>query len=63
MTARTGEKAKKTADYQCQECDASITVQQGQTIPACACGCKDFNEQAKSANTSTSTSHRSSEQK
>ncbi|MEV6178070.1 hypothetical protein [Streptomyces sp. NPDC052015] len=42
MTAKTGEKAQKTGDFYCAKCDEKVHVQQGDKIPTCPNGHKEF---------------------
>ncbi|WP_165985279.1 alpha helical protein [Streptomyces sp. YIM 98790] len=42
MTAKAGEKARKTGDFFCAECSAKVHVDAGDEIPACPNGHKEF---------------------
>jgi hypothetical protein len=44
MTAKAGEKAQKTGDFYCQECNEKHHVEQGETLPKCSCGTGDYDE-------------------
>lgn len=42
MTARAGEKARKTGTFHCQVCSETVRVQEGDTIPECPNGHEKF---------------------
>jgi ribosomal protein L37AE/L43A len=42
MTAKAGEKAQKTGDFYCASCDEKVHVRQGDKIPECPNGHKNF---------------------
>ena len=42
MTAEAGEKARKTGDSHCAHCSEKVRVTQGDKIPSCPNGHKEF---------------------
>jgi competence CoiA-like predicted nuclease len=42
MAAHAGEKAHKTGDFYCANCDGKVHVKQGDEIPPCPNGHKSF---------------------
>ncbi|KAA6212300.1 alpha helical protein [Streptomyces albofaciens JCM 4342] len=42
MTAKSGEKAQKTGDFYCTRCHEKVHVRQGEKIPPCPNGHKEF---------------------
>lgn len=42
MTAKTGEKAQKTGDFHCASCSEKVHVEEGDKIPSCPNGHKEF---------------------
>jgi len=47
MAAHAGDKAQKTGDFHCAECDEKVHVQQGHTIPQCPNGHSEFESRTK----------------
>ncbi len=56
MMVKAGDKANKTADYECQGCENTVHLNKGDTITACPCGCKEFDEVKQSASSQSSQS-------
>lgn len=54
MTTKAGQRAKKTGEYVCSECEATVYVEKGQEIPTCPCGSEEFEERIEE----TTQSHR-----
>jgi len=44
---KSGERAKKSGEIMCLDCEGNVYVEQGQQIPECPCGGTEF-EEAKS---------------
>lgn len=42
MTAKTGERARETGVFHCAVCGAKVTVRQGEPIPECPNGHREF---------------------
>lgn len=42
MAAHAGEKAQKSGVFHCAHCDATVSVKEGDTIPECPNGHKEF---------------------
>ena len=42
MTAKAGERARKTGTFHCAECDHTVRVQQGEKPPPCPCGRNEY---------------------
>ncbi|MDG9717647.1 hypothetical protein [Streptomyces sp. DH24] len=42
MTAKAGEKAQKTGDFYCASCSEKVHVEEGDKIPSCPNGHKEF---------------------
>ena len=51
MTAKAGEKAQKTGDFYCAKCDEKVHVKQGDKIPTCPNGHKEFATRRKEPDT------------
>lgn len=49
MPVRSGERAKATGDFRCQDCDHVIHVGKGDIMPECPCGSGKFEERMKEA--------------
>jgi ribosomal protein L37AE/L43A len=47
MAAHAGEKAQKTGDFHCAECDEKVHVQEGHKIPKCPNGHTEFESRTK----------------
>ena len=44
MQLKSGDKAKKSGDIQCVDCEGTVFMEQGEEVPNCPCGGTEFAE-------------------
>lgn len=56
MSAKPGEKARKTGDFYCENCNHKVHVKKGDPLPKCPCGGNYGERRNEPSNPSTSKS-------
>lgn len=51
MTAKAGERARKTGTFHCASCDHTVRVQKGEKIPPCPCGKNEYDRRSDEPDT------------
>ena len=47
MQLKSGDKAKKSGDIQCVDCEGTVFMEQGEEVPNCPCGGTEFSEHSE----------------